>query len=135
MFEKLTLEQPARKDYAQAFVEACLIADSITEKQKGLLRSRVAAFPDEVQANIDLFASALSKHQLFDQLRPLLEQILELEPTRVDVRLQLVDVLNSRGKHVEAEAHLQTLLALTSGNENLPSGRLVSTPPVSEPTW
>lgn len=75
---------------------------------------------------MELFVAALSKHGSTDMLLPRLTQLLDRQPNRKDLRLQLVDVLQSRGDFEEAELHLLLLMSKKSISSTPSYGRLIS---------
>ena len=57
-----------------------------------------------------MLALVLSKAGITDNLLPVLKQLVLDNPQRVDLRLQLIDVLQQEQRFEEAEHHLQWLV-------------------------
>jgi cellulose synthase/poly-beta-1,6-N-acetylglucosamine synthase-like glycosyltransferase/tetratricopeptide (TPR) repeat protein len=102
---------PEEKQWRNAFVEACLFVESLDAVDLELLNTIASVADEEYYEQLELFVAVLSKHGSTEQLLPRLTKLLERQPSRKDLRIQLIDVLQARGEFKEAETHLKMLMS------------------------
>ncbi len=129
-FETLLGEHPKRRDYADGYVEACLLVDDLTVRQTALLTAILDQYPPRGDLETQKYAGVMSRHGLNEPLRPLLMQMVAQSPDQIDLRLRLVDLLQNLGEHRQAADHLRVLASLTSAPTR--EDRLIRAPSVEE---
>ena len=103
-------------DLQESFVEATLYVDHLSRQHLDHLNQiavRQCAGEYDIVVT-ELLVSSMIKHRQTTTLVPLLTSLVEHSPERLELRLQLVDLLESRGEFELAEPHLRKLMSETS---------------------
>lgn len=112
------------------FVQATLLVDHLTPWQSEQL-SQIAnnqSPTDSDAVATELLVSSMIRHGQTETLLPLLTDLVALRPDRLELRLQLVDLLEARGDFQQAETHLRLLMAATGSKTSFGSTLAESEP-------
>ncbi len=116
IFERLSERHGFRRSVQEGFVESCLGVKQLTNKQQAVLKQIAANFRPDREADklSELLVHALSKTESTAELLPLMERLVDENPWSNELRLRLVDLLETMKRHDQAQLHLDILLARTS---------------------
>ncbi|QDV23257.1 Cellulose synthase catalytic subunit [UDP-forming] [Aureliella helgolandensis] len=130
-WEQLLAKVPHRLDYQLAFAQSMqLVGSGFTEQQIDLVKfiaGEVVATPNN-EMMTETLVNVLSQLGQPQLLMPLLTSLVERQPDRIKLRLQLVNLLKASGQFELADQHLEMLVSATSGVEAAPALRYVTTP-------
>ncbi|SMP66953.1 Glycosyltransferase, catalytic subunit of cellulose synthase and poly-beta-1,6-N-acetylglucosamine synthase [Neorhodopirellula lusitana] len=113
--QNMLASAPHDLELQRAFVEATTLVPHLTRQQTRLLTEIATqrAIGDSDLATNELLVSALVKHRQSESLIPLLTELVQSNPQKISLRIQLVDLLEARGDYQLAEPHLRYLMTAT----------------------
>lgn len=103
------LERDPRLNDARRELGWVLIAAGRVAEAQGEFRAALDANPKDTEAWKGIL-EALRKTNQKDEFLKVLDRLVELEPARKDLRMQLALELHNRGRFAEAEQHIVVLL-------------------------
>ncbi len=107
-YRKLLERDPRLNDARRELGWVLIAAGKVAEAQEEF-RVALHANPKDVEAWKGIL-EALRKTDQKDEFLKVLDRLVELEPTRKDLRMQLALELHNRGRFAEAEKHIVVLL-------------------------
>ncbi|MCZ7625637.1 MAG: hypothetical protein C3F12_05540 [Candidatus Methylomirabilota bacterium] len=107
-YRRLLEHRPSYPDAGQEFGWALVAAGRIQEAEEQF-RIILQTNPKDIEAWKGLLEAARKGGKQHEILKSL-ERLVELEPARRDLRMQLALELHNRGRFAEAEAHIVILL-------------------------
>ncbi len=128
MLEQHLSISPERLDFQRAFIQSTLLVEKLSDSQRQTLLSLVEkkSINESDVEDSRLLVSSMAKFGMSDRLLPLLKENVQRDPDNMQLRLQLVDLLESMQEYELAEPHLRILMTKTSQPMQAPTGRLVS---------